>query len=200
MVSEGEQRHSTKSLVIFGVQFENSRSLPSDSTSLSSAAPAELHRSSHCTFPSPASGFIEPGPKAMRRASGNHQLLLKPVLTGISPTSLTAHPLALHQKTQALITIAVNYNLPICLLAPCSIAFIQAVLFLHCLLPELFPHLCPWPGGHMIWWGGRRKAQFPFPNLHLCPRAHSLCGKGVCLTWQGVVRSLVMFADEKFST
>lgn len=42
MVSEGEQRHSTKSLVIFGVQFENSRSLPSDSTSLSSAAPADF--------------------------------------------------------------------------------------------------------------------------------------------------------------
>lgn len=79
----------------------------------------------------------------MRRASGNHRLLLKTVLTGISPTSLIAHALALHQKTQALITIAVNYNLPICLLAPSPIAFIQAVLFLHCLLPELFPHLCP---------------------------------------------------------
>ena len=122
-----------------------------------------LHCSSHCTFHSPAPGFSEPGTEA-RRASGNHRLLLKPVLRGISPTSVIAHSFSVHQTIQALITIAVNYNLPICLLAPCPTAFILAVLFLRCLLPAHFLTQSLTGGRHMIWWGGRRKAQFPFSN------------------------------------
>lgn len=89
------------------------------------------------------SRFIKVRAKEILR--GNKPLLLRPLLRGISPTYLLTQPFALKQRKEAQIT-AVNHNLPICLLAHHPIAFILAVLFLHCLFSKLCPRVCHWWG------------------------------------------------------
>lgn len=186
MALQAKQRHSMKELVIF---LSNLR------IQGASYQTAHLHGAEQ--FPISCSRFHR------TRAQSNEKSIRKSLTAAAtcaqrdSPTSLIAPHLVLHRGTQALIAITANYNLPICLLAPCPTAFTQALLFLHCLVPELYPHLCPWPWGG-TWSDEEGGGRFSFPLPINTFALGLICSVGKA--WQGDARSLVMFADEKFSS